>query len=154
MNYMKIIISIENPTHQVILALDGVISAYDEQTSTAVDVVPNADAIVGQATESNDKEAQVSERPKRQRRTAHNDTSEQSQTRPEQDEQASEADPNQTTTSDAPTVVELRAKAQEVGTSSEAKKAIKALLDKFEAKSISSIPEEKRADFLAELDLI
>lgn len=53
-----------------------------------------------------------------------------------------------------PTVVELRAKAQEVGTSTDAKKAIKALLDKYGCKSISDVPEAKRADFLTDLDLI
>lgn len=54
----------------------------------------------------------------------------------------------------APTVVELRAKAQEVGSTPDAKKAIKDLLNKYECKSISDIPEDKRADFMADLDLV
>lgn len=54
--------------------------------------------------------------------------------------------------SNAPTVVELRAKAQEVGTTPEAKKAIKALLDEFGAASVSVVPEEQRAAFLKALE--
>lgn len=52
----------------------------------------------------------------------------------------------------APTVVELRSKAQEKGTTPEEKSAIKALLVEFESKSISDVPEGKRAAFLAALD--
>lgn len=55
---------------------------------------------------------------------------------------------------DAPTVVELRAKAQEVGTTAEAKKAIKELLNNYGSKSISDIPEDKRAAFMAALEAI
>lgn len=55
---------------------------------------------------------------------------------------------------DIPTASELLAKAQQVGTTTEAKKAIKALLEKYESKSISNVPEEKRADFMADLDLV
>lgn len=51
-----------------------------------------------------------------------------------------------------PDIVELRAKAQEKGKTPEGKKAIKALLEKYGCQSISSIPEEKRASFLAELE--
>jgi hypothetical protein len=53
-----------------------------------------------------------------------------------------------------PTVVELRAKAQEKGQTPEDKKKIKALLDEFEAKSISDLPEEKRAAFLRKLEAL
>ena len=53
-----------------------------------------------------------------------------------------------------PTVVELRAKAQEAGKTPDDKKAIKALLDKYESKSISDVPEDKRAAFLAGLESI
>lgn len=55
-------------------------------------------------------------------------------------------------TDPVPTVVELRAKAQEVGTTPEAKKAIKALLDEFGSKSISDVSEGKRAEFLKRLE--
>lgn len=137
---MKTIISIENPTQQVILALASVISAYEEQSSTSAPVEdPGASAVTGQASEPE------KTRRRRSGSTQTEQPAEQKET-PTEDEQPSK--------SDAPTVVELRAKAQEVGTTPEAKKAIKALLDKFDAKSISSIPEEKRADFLTELDLI
>lgn len=50
-----------------------------------------------------------------------------------------------------PTVVDLRAKAQEKGGTTEGKKAIKALLDAFESKSISDVPEDRRAEFLQKL---
>jgi len=50
-----------------------------------------------------------------------------------------------------PTVVELRAEAQKHGQSPDGKKAIKALLTKFGSKSVSDVPEDKRAEFLAEL---
>lgn len=53
---------------------------------------------------------------------------------------------------DIPTVVELRAKAQEKGETTEGKKAVKALLNEFGSKSISHVPEEKRAEFLARLE--
>lgn len=61
---------------------------------------------------------------------------------------------NANTTEEIPTVVELRAKAQEKGKNPEGKKAIKALLDKIGSKSISDIPEEKRAAFLCELEVL
>jgi hypothetical protein len=144
---MKTIISIENPTQQVILALANVIAAHDEQSAASTEV-PD---VVGQASELEKQQTTEPEKTKRQRRVSHSESSEQTTT---QEEQPASSDEQSASQSDAPTVVELRAKAQEVGTSAEAKKAIKALLDKFEAKSISSIPEEKRVDFLAELDLI
>lgn len=53
-----------------------------------------------------------------------------------------------------PTVVELRAKASEVGKTAEAKKAIKALLDEGGFKSISDVSEGNRAAFMKELEAI
>lgn len=51
-----------------------------------------------------------------------------------------------------PTVVELRAKAQEKGKTAEGKKAIKALLDEFGAKSISDVEENDRIGFMRRLE--
>lgn len=51
-----------------------------------------------------------------------------------------------------PDVVELRAKAQEVGKKPEGRTAVKALLDKYECKSISDVPEGKRNAFLRDLE--
>jgi len=51
-----------------------------------------------------------------------------------------------------PTVVELRAKAQEIGKTPEGKKSIKDLLVKFGSKSISDIPDDRRAAFLRALE--
>ncbi|MFW5436333.1 hypothetical protein [Paenibacillus apiarius] len=53
---------------------------------------------------------------------------------------------------DAPTIVALRAAAQVKGKTPEGRKAVKALLDEFESKSISDVPEEKRAAFLVKLE--
>ena len=55
---------------------------------------------------------------------------------------------------DIPTVVDLRAMGQEKGKTAEGKKSIKALLDKFESKSLSDVPEEKRVAFMVELEAI
>ena len=57
-------------------------------------------------------------------------------------------------TEEIPTVVDLRAKAQEKGKTTEGKKAIKALLDEFGSKSVSDVPEEKRAAFLHKLEAL
>lgn len=64
------------------------------------------------------------------------------------------ADNTGTDNTTAPTVVELRAKAQEKGKTPEGKQAIKALLDKFNSKSISNVPEVDRAAFMAELEAL
>jgi hypothetical protein len=71
-------------------------------------------------------------------------------------EPAEEPTPAEEESSDKyiPTVVELRAKAQEKGTTPEGKKAIKALLDEFGSKSISDVPEEKRASFMSKLEAL
>lgn len=53
-----------------------------------------------------------------------------------------------------PTVVELRAKAQEAGSKPDGRAKVKALLEKFESKSISDVPEGKRAAFMKELGAI
>lgn len=57
--------------------------------------------------------------------------------------------------SDVISTSELLSKAKEKAEqSTEAKKAIKALISKFEVKNITSIPEEKRAEFMAELEAL
>ena len=50
-----------------------------------------------------------------------------------------------------PTIVELRATAAAKGASA-GKAKVKALLDKFESKSISDVPEDKRAAFMQALE--
>lgn len=50
-------------------------------------------------------------------------------------------------------VEELRAKAQEKGKTA-GKEAVKALLGRYESKSLSSIPEADRAAFMAELEAL
>ncbi len=77
--------------------------------------------------------------------------------KPAEQEAASEPEePQQDSdcTQDIPDVTALRAAAQEKGKTPEGKKAIKALLVTFESNSISSIPEEKRAEFLAALEAL
>lgn len=49
-----------------------------------------------------------------------------------------------------PTVEEIRAKAQALG--AEKKVEIKALLDEFGAKNLTSLPENRRAEFLERLE--
>jgi len=130
---------------------ENAIEAIKELSDLAANLVV---APVAAATQA---EAPQEDKPKRQRSAKQEDPApkQQEEQQPEQPEQSEQPEPQQQGSSDnVPTVVELRAKAQEVGTSPEAKKAIKALLDQFGAKSISDVPEEKRADFLAELDLI
>lgn len=51
-----------------------------------------------------------------------------------------------------PTVVELRAAAQEKGNSPEGKKAIKDLLNRFGSPSISALRDDQRAAFMAALE--
>jgi hypothetical protein len=70
---------------------------------------------------------------------------------PEKMDEATEETPE---TEVIPTVVELRAAAQVKGGTLEGKKAIKALLDEFESKSISDVPDEKRAAFLHRLEAL
>lgn len=53
-----------------------------------------------------------------------------------------------------PDIVEIRKLAMEKGATPEGKEAIKELLKKFGCRNISSIPEEKRAAFLAGLESI
>ncbi|MBU5677887.1 hypothetical protein KQI88_15825 [Alkaliphilus sp. MSJ-5] len=78
------------------------------------------------------------------------------ETKPKIEELAEEAgvEISDTDMADIPTVVDLRAKAQEKGKTAEGKKAIKALLDKYDSKSISNVPEEVRAAFMADLEAL
>lgn len=71
-------------------------------------------------------------------------------TAPSDDDATSEAANEATDT--IPTVEEIKKTAVEKGKTVEGKKAIKDLLVSFESKSISAIPEDKRAAFLAALE--
>lgn len=53
-----------------------------------------------------------------------------------------------------PDAVTLRAAAQEKAKTPEGKAAIKELLKQYDSKSISTIPEDKRADFLKDVEAI
>lgn len=53
-----------------------------------------------------------------------------------------------------PTVVDLRSKAQEKGTTPAGKTSIKALLDEFKSKSISDVSEDKRVAFMRRLEAL
>ncbi|QRG66952.1 hypothetical protein [Brevibacillus choshinensis] len=118
-------------------------------------------------------EAQQEEKPKRQRAAKQEDSAAKQAAAPaptpaeepeeaqqdsenEKEPQASEPPKEEPTppASDIPDIVELRARAQEIGKTEAGKKAIKALLDKFGSKSLSDLPEEKRADFMDELALL
>lgn len=53
-----------------------------------------------------------------------------------------------------PTPVELRAKATEVGTTPDAKKAVKALLEKYGCANISAVPDNHRVSFMKDLEAL
>lgn len=74
-------------------------------------------------------------------------TQEQDKDHETEKETVAESSPDQ----NVPDVVELRAKAKEVSKTPESKKKIKALLNEFSSKSISDVPESKRAEFLKRL---
>ncbi|GIM47004.1 hypothetical protein DNHGIG_25530 [Collibacillus ludicampi] len=92
------------------------------------------------------------EEPEKPKRTNRTTTKPDKQQDPEPANEPEDKNAESPEPENVPTVVELRAKAQEKGKTPEGKKAIKALLEKFESKSISDIPEEKRAAFLAALE--
>lgn len=54
----------------------------------------------------------------------------------------------------APSVAEIRDCAKEKGKTAEGKAAIKSLLETYNSKSISTLPEESRAAFMADLETI
>lgn len=54
----------------------------------------------------------------------------------------------------APSVAEIRDCAKEKGKTAEGKAAIKSLLETYNSKSISTLPEESRAAFMADLEAI
>lgn len=98
----------------------------------------------------------VSEEPKQRTRKTNEVKKEQQKVTPDktvtQDEEA--GTDGDTEEVEIPTVVELRAKAQEVGKDPKKKPAIKELLGKFESASISDVPEESRTAFMAELEAL
>ncbi|WP_338841961.1 hypothetical protein [Paenibacillus glucanolyticus] len=101
--------------------------------------------------------ATVSEEPKqRTRKTNEVKKEQQKETSVETNTPDDETgtDGHSTEGEEIPTVVELRAKAQEVGKDPKKKPAIKELLGKFESASISDVPEEKRIAFMAELEAL
>lgn len=72
-----------------------------------------------------------------------------------------EAQEEQTTAKDTeefvqavPSVAEIRDCAKEKGKTAEGKAAIKSLLETYNSKSISTLPEESRAAFMADLEAI
>ncbi|MCM3494533.1 hypothetical protein M4D52_13915 [Paenibacillus lactis] len=79
---------------------------------------------------------------------------EQPKEEPEKDPSQNVADPDDFDGEDIeiPSVVDLRAKAQEVGKDPKKKPAIKKLLEEFDCKAVSDVPEEKRIAFMAALE--
>jgi hypothetical protein len=124
---------------------------------SATDPAELKEALAGLASISNGAVAPQPEPEKAKRNTRATNKPEKSQDESEKSvEPESKPDetpaPDSPSTENAPSVVELRAKAQEKASSPEGKKAIKALLDKFGSKSISDVPEDKRAAFYRELE--
>lgn len=93
------------------------------------------------------------EKPKQTRAKAEKQPDPKPEEKPKQEEPAEEPEePN--LSEPAPTVVELRAAAREKGESVEGKEAIRELLEEFNSKSISGIPESRRAEFLKRLEAL
>src|SRR5690348_14865842 len=112
---------------QIHISGDNAAEAIKELSGLAAHFVAAPGAVAVNAdTQSEDK-------PKRQRSSKPQEESSQKQQEEsdqKQEQEKTESDAgNGEGTEKAPTVVELRAKAQEVGKTTEAKKAIKALLD-------------------------
>ncbi|MGG3278891.1 hypothetical protein [Paenibacillus solani] len=100
--------------------------------------------------------APVKEEVKPRQRKAHETKKEEKKVEADQDSATDEGatDTQSNEDEEIPTVVELRAKAQEVGKDPKKKPEIKRLLGKFESASISDVPEESRAAFMAELEAL
>lgn len=92
----------------------------------------------------------VEDKPKRQR-TTKTETKPETTKEIEKVQETKEESTAEESGDEIPTVVDLRAAGQEKGKTPEGKKAIKALLDEFESKSLSEVPEDKRAEFLKRL---
>lgn len=71
----------------------------------------------------------------------------------EDDPAPEESDPD-VTDEPIPSVVDLRAKAAEVGADAAKKPKIKALLDEFQVPNITAVPENRRAEFLRRLSAL
>ncbi|MED0670617.1 hypothetical protein P4S95_10430 [Aneurinibacillus aneurinilyticus] len=146
---VQIIVNGENATQaiQEFAILSAAFKGQVVSASASVSEEPKAEELNSEAS------VPASEEPKpRQRRTPKKDEA------PKEAPATTQPEPEESQDSDkaeaVPDVVELRAKAKEKGSTAEGKKAIKALLDKFGSKSISDVPEEKRAAFLAALEEI
>lgn len=136
---IQIIINGENAEHALLE-----LSAFSAGLTGGQTVAPAvAEAPKATRTRSTTKPETVKAEPEKQPEP-------EPETEPEPEDDGSEP-----SDSDAPipSVVELRAKAQEVG-AAKGKPAIKATLEQFGSASITDIPEEKRAAFLAALEAL
>ncbi|KZS48100.1 hypothetical protein AWU65_20300 [Paenibacillus glucanolyticus] len=129
------------------------ITINGENAAQAIEEFVTLSAAFGGATPS---DAPVKEEVKPRQRKAHETKKEESKVETEQDsapdEGAVDSQPNED--EDIPTVVELRAKAQEVGKDPKRKPEIKKLLGEFESAAISDVPEEKRKAFMVALEAL
>ncbi|MNW51691.1 hypothetical protein D3C74_291830 [compost metagenome] len=94
----------------------------------------------------------VTEEPKPRQRRAASITKKDEPTPESQVENTGTDESEQNEGVEIPSVVELRAKAQEVGQDAKKKPKIKELLNKYDSPNISEVPEDKRAAFMAELE--
>lgn len=133
-----------------------------DATESIRELTTLAAAISGQATA-----VQPAEEPQKQK----TETKQQRTTKPEQGSKpepdtADKSEPETSGSSsdvpedqggeqeEIPTIVQLREVASAKGKTAEGKASIKALLTKYESKSISDVPEAKRAAFLRELEAL
>lgn len=128
---MKIEVNIQAP--EVVSALNNLAEALKGTPQVAKEDKP-----VKQESkkESKPKEENKEEKPKDE---------------PKEDSKPKEESKEEKETASVPDPADLRAKAGELSKSGK-KEEVKALLGEFEAKTLSAIPEDKRAEFLERLE--
>lgn len=100
------------------------------------------------------------EQPKASRSSKPSKNAPKEETPPEADPEEPEDNPSDDLdeepeiSEEVPSVVDLRAKASEIGKTPELKAKIKALLDEFGSKSVSEVPEKKRPAFMKRLEAL
>lgn len=153
---MELTVKIQAPEiAAAIVALANAIGTNAKETlsaknalATTITVLADVveDAAKGASAEGHTQAAPAAEEPAK---TEKKEQKEQKANKEEKDPQKQE-DP----AVEIPSVVDLRAKAQEKGKTPQGKKAIKALLDEFGSKSISDVPEEVRVAFMSKLEAL
>lgn len=103
--------------------------------------------LAGTMSTKNDEET-PEDKPKQQRKRQ---STSKKKDEPKTEEKSKTEKPGNTT--DIPSVVDIRAKAKEITDADTSKRPeVKALLDEFDCKNITSIPEDRRTEFMERLE--